>query len=318
MTWFKQYLLDQPNTCTIRVQYYHGLWLPRFLSTSWLCLFCLCILHQSCLTITAGTANCLILGDWVPVYTSFGGSWGFNVPEGDSPQNTEPPFIAWFELLVSQTRSLASIMLDFSCGALQWQLYELVKSSYSIPVRRSHKFSQPLAFTAAWGANSGWQPGSSVLYHSTTTADYNIGMQSYRRSAKKIKGLHNPSSTQLGFEPINSGSWQKVSYPCDHKATMVFYNGISRKNFVKTSIKSWKKVTWRAKNNGLKALNKPHSLILLSENFQFVLFILLLKHRLICVPNDLLHHYTPLGDKSEYVNPYIPTQTPEEDWGDQM
>ena len=43
----------------------------------------------------------------------------FNVPEGDSPQNTEPPFIAWFELLVSQTRSLASIMLDFSCDALQ-------------------------------------------------------------------------------------------------------------------------------------------------------------------------------------------------------
>ena len=38
--------------------------------------FCLCILHQSYLTITAGTANCPILGDWVPVYTSFGGSWG--------------------------------------------------------------------------------------------------------------------------------------------------------------------------------------------------------------------------------------------------
>ena len=45
------------------------------------------------------------------------GAGVFNVPEGDSPQNTEPPFIAWFELLVSQTRSLASIMLDFSCGA---------------------------------------------------------------------------------------------------------------------------------------------------------------------------------------------------------
>ena len=47
------------------------------------------------------------------------GAGVFNVPEGDSPQNTEPPFIAWFELLVSQTRSLASIMLDFSCGTLQ-------------------------------------------------------------------------------------------------------------------------------------------------------------------------------------------------------
>ena len=37
----------------------------------------------------------------------------------DSSQNMEPPFIAWFELLVSQTRSLASIMLDFMCGALK-------------------------------------------------------------------------------------------------------------------------------------------------------------------------------------------------------
>ena len=32
------------------------------------------------------------------------GAGVLNVPEGDSPQNTEPPFIAWFELLVSQTR----------------------------------------------------------------------------------------------------------------------------------------------------------------------------------------------------------------------
>ena len=36
---------------------------------------CLCILHQSCLTITAGT-NCPILGDRVPICTSFGGRWG--------------------------------------------------------------------------------------------------------------------------------------------------------------------------------------------------------------------------------------------------
>ena len=33
------------------------------------------------------------------------GAGVFNVPEGDSPQNTEPPFTAWFELLASQTRS---------------------------------------------------------------------------------------------------------------------------------------------------------------------------------------------------------------------
>ena len=33
------------------------------------------------------------------------GTGVFNVPEGDSSRNTEPPFIAWFELSVSQTRS---------------------------------------------------------------------------------------------------------------------------------------------------------------------------------------------------------------------
>ena len=43
------------------------------------------------------------------------GAGVFNVPEGDCPQNTEPSFI----LLVSQTRSLASVMLDFPSGALQ-------------------------------------------------------------------------------------------------------------------------------------------------------------------------------------------------------
>ena len=87
------------------------------------CLFmfvCLCILHQSCLTITAGTTNCPILGGIGFQSTPpLEGAGVFNVPEGDSSQNTEPPFIAWFELLVSQTRSLASIMLDFSCGAPQ-------------------------------------------------------------------------------------------------------------------------------------------------------------------------------------------------------
>ena len=28
--------------------------------------------------------------------------------------------------------------------------------------------------------------------------------------------------------------------------------------------------------------------------------------------------WSPLGDKSEYVNPYIPKQSPEEDWSDHM
>ena len=56
---------------------------------------CLCILHQSCLTITAGTANCPILGGiWFQSTPPLEGAGVFNVPEGDSPQNTEPPFRA--------------------------------------------------------------------------------------------------------------------------------------------------------------------------------------------------------------------------------
>ena len=56
---------------------------------------CLCILHQSCLTITAGTANCPILrGIGFQSTPPLEGAGVFNVPEGDSPQNTEPPFIA--------------------------------------------------------------------------------------------------------------------------------------------------------------------------------------------------------------------------------
>ena len=57
--------------------------------------FCLCILHQSCLTITAGTANCPVLnGIGFQSTPPLEGAGVFNVPEGDSPQNTEPPFIA--------------------------------------------------------------------------------------------------------------------------------------------------------------------------------------------------------------------------------
>ena len=49
---------------------------------------------------------------------------------------------------------------------------ELVKSSYTRPIKRRHKLCQPYSYySAAWGANSGRQPGSSVLYHTTTTAD---------------------------------------------------------------------------------------------------------------------------------------------------
>ena len=59
------------------------------------CLFvCLCILHQSCLTITAGTANCPILGELDSSLDLLWRELGSNVPEGDSTQNTEPPFIA--------------------------------------------------------------------------------------------------------------------------------------------------------------------------------------------------------------------------------
>ena len=101
-----------------------SLWHPlkAYCSTSH-CYVCLCILYQSCLTITAGTANCPILrGIGFQSIPPLEGAGVFNVPEGDSSQNTEPPFIAWFELLVSQTRLLASVMLDFSCGALERQL----------------------------------------------------------------------------------------------------------------------------------------------------------------------------------------------------
>ena len=66
------------------------------LESLFVCLFvCLFILHQSCLTIIAGTANCPILGGLGFQCTPpLEGAGVFNVPEGDSPQNTEPPFIA--------------------------------------------------------------------------------------------------------------------------------------------------------------------------------------------------------------------------------
>ena len=87
-----------------------------------------------------GQWTVLYWGDWVPIYTSFWRDWAgvFNVPEGDSPQNMAPPFIAWCKLFVSQTRLLASIMLH-----PKWRTpavaKELGKSSYTMPVRRSHK-----------------------------------------------------------------------------------------------------------------------------------------------------------------------------------
>ena len=107
-------------------------------------LFCLCILHQSCLTITSGTANCPLFGGLGSrlhlLWRELGSLTCLRV--------TLPRIwnLAWFELLFSQTRSLASIMLDFSCGALQRWLYELVKYNYTIPVRRSHKLSQPFSY----------------------------------------------------------------------------------------------------------------------------------------------------------------------------
>ena len=79
---------------------------------------CLFILHQSCFDYYCRDSELSYIGGIGFQSTPpLEGAGVFRVPEGDSPQNTEPPFIAWFELLVSQTRSLASIMLDFSCGA---------------------------------------------------------------------------------------------------------------------------------------------------------------------------------------------------------
>ena len=76
-------------------------------------------------------------------FPSLEGAGGFNVPEGDSPQNMEPPFIAWsFKLLVNHTRSLASIMLD---NTLMWAK-EQVKPSYTRPIRRRHKLCQPYSY----------------------------------------------------------------------------------------------------------------------------------------------------------------------------
>ena len=61
-----------------------------------ICFVCLCIQHQSCLNISAGTVNCAILGGLgSSVHLLWSELHGvFNVPEGDSPQNMEPPFIA--------------------------------------------------------------------------------------------------------------------------------------------------------------------------------------------------------------------------------
>ena len=54
-----------------------------------ICLFvvCLCILHQSCLTVTAGGIG---FQSTAPLERA----GVFNLLEGDSPQNTEPLFIA--------------------------------------------------------------------------------------------------------------------------------------------------------------------------------------------------------------------------------
>ena len=55
---------------------------------------CLCILHQSCLTITAGTANCPILGGLGSSLHLVRRELGSLTCLRMTPQNTEPPFIA--------------------------------------------------------------------------------------------------------------------------------------------------------------------------------------------------------------------------------
>ena len=62
-------LVFSHSLLTIKFQFSHC---PLFILSSSK-FVCFCILHQSCLTITAGTVH---VGDWVLVCTSFGGSWG--------------------------------------------------------------------------------------------------------------------------------------------------------------------------------------------------------------------------------------------------
>ena len=50
------------------------------------------------------------------------GAGVFNVPEGDSPQNTETSIYSMIRTACQPDQILASIMLDFSCGALQRRL----------------------------------------------------------------------------------------------------------------------------------------------------------------------------------------------------
>lgn len=65
-------------------------------------------------------------------------------------QNTEPPFIAWFELLVSQARSLASITLDIQCGSFymdRWNYYGLAPQD---PLSGTTCYA---SLRVGWGAN---------------------------------------------------------------------------------------------------------------------------------------------------------------------
>ena len=65
--------------------------------TCFVCLFCfvLCILHQSCFDYYCRDSELSYIGGIGFQSTPpLEGAGVFNVPEGDSPQNTEPPFIA--------------------------------------------------------------------------------------------------------------------------------------------------------------------------------------------------------------------------------
>ena len=96
-----------------------------------------------------GQRTVLYWGDWVPVYTSFGGSWGLKRAWGWLSPEHGTSIYSMIRTACQPDQILASIMLDFSCGSLQWRLLELVKSSYTIAVRRSHKLSQPLELLEA-------------------------------------------------------------------------------------------------------------------------------------------------------------------------
>ena len=80
---------------------------------------CLCILHQSCLTIVAEPANYPTLGDLIPVCTS----WGRELWSLQCLKLTLPEHVTSIYSMIRTSWWLADIILDFTCGALRRELW---------------------------------------------------------------------------------------------------------------------------------------------------------------------------------------------------